>query len=79
MARQEKNRDFCTLNIPFSEEKMDALAIYTREKGLDWEQAVQEFLEKLYERNVPAQVKGFLAAKKNLSKKPAAEGSDNSL
>ena len=50
--------------------KTEALAIYLDKKGLSLERSLGEFLEKLYEKTVPGQVKKYLAAKQKPAENP---------
>ena len=47
------------LTIEFHAEKLDALSYCMKEKGVDLEQAVTEYVGSLYEKNVPKIMKGF--------------------
>lgn len=47
------------LTIEFHAEKLDALSYCMKEKGVDLERAVTEYVGSLYEKNVPKIMKGF--------------------
>lgn len=47
------------LTVEFHADKLDALNYCLKEKGLDLEQAVTEYIGSLYEKNVPKIMKGF--------------------
>ena len=52
-----------TINISFDPEKLDALRLYLSQKGADLESEVDDFLEKLYQKTIPAAIKDYLSAK----------------
>ena len=64
MSKQGKNQAESSFKAAFPQEKTEALAIYLDKKGLSLERSLGEFLEKLYEKNVPGQVREYLAAKR---------------
>lgn len=49
-----------TLKVNFDEQKRAALAQFLTKKGLTIEDEAAAFLQKLYERTVPAQVREFI-------------------
>ena len=49
-----------TLKLPFNEKKRTALAQFLDKKGLTLEDEAAAFLQKLYEKTVPAQVREFI-------------------
>ena len=49
-----------TLKVNFDEQKRAALAQFLTKKGLTLEDEAAAFLQKLYERTVPAQVREFI-------------------
>ena len=49
-----------TLKVPFDEQKRAALAQFLTKKGVTLEDEAAAFLQKLYERTVPAQVREFI-------------------
>ena len=53
-----------------SPEKAEAFATYLNQKGPSLEGPLGEFLEKLYEKTVPGQVKKYLAAKQKPAENP---------
>lgn len=48
------------VTISFDEEKYDAVLIYLDEKGISFEDAMNNALDSLYTKNVPKAVKEFL-------------------
>ena len=49
-----------TLKVLFDEQKRAALAQFLSKKGLNLEDEAAAFLQKLYEKTVPAQVREFI-------------------
>ena len=49
-----------TLKLQFDEQKRAALAQFLTKKGLSLEDEAASFLQKLYERTVPPQVREFI-------------------
>lgn len=49
--------------IPFNAEKLSAINIYIREKGLSIEDELQKSAEALYAKHVPANVRAYIDAK----------------
>ena len=49
-----------TLKVNFDEQKRAALAQFLTKKGLTLEDEAAAFLQKLYERTVPVQVREFI-------------------
>lgn len=71
------------LKIKFSEEKLFALEQYmaTKDEALSVESQLEESMEKLYEKYVPAQVRDFIEIKNGVvqpKKKKAAAPKNNS-
>jgi len=48
------------LKVPFDEQKRTALAQFLTKKGVTLEDEAAAFLQKLYEKTVPAQVREFI-------------------
>lgn len=70
MPKKEKR---FTVSISFPEEKMEALELYLKEKDSDLELELEDFVEKLYTRTVPASIRSFLSAKEKSSAKKSAD------
>lgn len=51
------------IKIGFSEAKMEALEFFLRENDSTVEKALKEHLNKIYEKNVPPQVRKFVESK----------------
>ena len=51
------------IKIGFSEAKMEALEFFIRENDSTVEKALKEHLDKIYEKNVPQQVRKFVESK----------------
>ena len=51
------------IKIGFSEAKMEALEFFLRENDSTVEKALKEHLDKIYEKNVPQQVRKFVESK----------------
>lgn len=61
--REEKeypNMEKATLQVEFSQEKLEALTFYMAEKGLTIEGELQEYVNTLYEKNIPAATRKYL-------------------
>ena len=52
-----------TVNISFDPEKLDALRLYLSRKGANLESELNDFLEKCYQKTVPAGIRDFISAK----------------
>ena len=52
-----------TVTVSFDPEKLDALRLYLSRKGADLESELNDFLERSYQKNVPAGIKDYLSAK----------------
>ncbi len=48
------------LTIPYDQEKLKALRMYMKQKGLSLEEVLQQELDGLYQKHVPATVRFFL-------------------
>lgn len=51
------------IKIQFPEEKMEALSYFMEQKDLEIEKMLTEYLEKTYEKMVPAPVRKFMESK----------------
>jgi len=52
-----------TVTVSFDPEKLDALRMYLSRKGADLESELDDFLEKCYQKTVPAGIRDFISAK----------------
>lgn len=62
------------ISIQFDAEKLAAINIYIREKGLSLEEELQKSAEALYVKHVPTNVRAYIDAKNGVevsTKKPA--------
>lgn len=57
------------VTISFDEEKYDAVLIYLDEKGISFEDAMNNALDSLYTKNVPKAVKEFLQKRNAIQSK----------
>lgn len=48
------------ITIQFDQEKLKALQFYTGKKGSSLEAELDDFMRKLYEKNVPAQTREYI-------------------
>jgi hypothetical protein len=62
-----------TLNIPYEEEKINAIRQFTDEEKPSIEQELTALIDRLYQKNVPAPVREFIAARADA---PASIGSN---
>lgn len=53
------------VTVSFDEEKVSALKMYLAEKEMSIETETEKFLESLYEKTVPVQVRRFLEMRTN--------------
>ena len=51
------------LKVPFSSERLDALRFFMEKKGLTVEQELKDYLNKTYERLVPANVREYVESR----------------
>ena len=58
------------VTISFDEEKYEAVSIYLDEKGVSFEDAMNNALDSLYTKNVPKAVKVFLQKRNAIQSKP---------
>ncbi len=72
-----------TIKFEYSEEKLLALTSYMEKKDTDLDTELEDVIEKLYEKFVPSQVREFIDAKEEQSKrkvkkdKPKVNGVEN--
>lgn len=72
-----------TIRFEYSVEKLLALTSYMEKKDTDLDTELEDVIEKLYEKFVPSQVREFIDAKEEQSKrkvkkdKPKANGVEN--
>lgn len=59
-----------TIHISYEEEKLSALNMYLAQKNLNAEAELQSFLDTLYMRHVPANVRNFVAMRSDGSPEP---------
>lgn len=54
------------VTVSFDPEKLDALRLYLSRKGADLEGELDDFLEKSYQRIVPAGIRDFISARQGV-------------
>lgn len=54
------NMEKATLQVEFPQEKLEALEFYMSEKGLTIEDELQDYVNTLYEKNIPASTRKYL-------------------
>ena len=59
-----------TVTVSFDPEKLDALRLYLSRKGADLESELDDFLEKCYQKTVPAGIRDFISARQETTEHP---------
>ena len=62
--------------VSFDPEKLDALRLYLTRKGADLESELDDFLEKCYQKTVPAGIRDFISAKQDIPEPPGRKPSN---
>ncbi len=57
------------IKVDYSEEKLMALNTYLEKKDTDLSMEIEEYMDKLYEKFVPTQVREFIETKEEVTKK----------
>ncbi len=57
------------IKVEYSEEKLMALNTYLEKKDTDLSMEIEEYMDKLYEKFVPSQVREFIETKEEATKK----------
>ncbi len=57
------------IKVEYSEEKLMALNTYLEKKETDLSMEIEEYMDKLYEKFVPSQVREFIETKEESTKK----------
>jgi hypothetical protein len=68
-----------TVTVSFNPEKLDALRLYLSRKGADLESELDDFLERSYQKIVPAGIRDFISAKQETPESPVRKPSKSSL
>lgn len=58
-----------TINISYDEEKLSTIKIFMEKKGLNFNNEIVKFIDSLYTKQVPAQVRDFFDMKAESEKK----------
>lgn len=56
--------------VDFDDEKLDALQVYLKEKGIVLETELEETIQKLYEKHVPTAVRSFIERDRGVQELP---------
>ena len=64
------------VTVSFDPEKLDALRLYLSRKGADLESELDDFLEKCYQKTVPAGIRDFISAKQDIPETPGRKPSN---
>ncbi len=57
------------IKVEYSEEKLMALNTYLEKKETDLSMEIEDYMDKLYEKFVPSQVREFIETKEEATKK----------
>ena len=60
-----------SVTVQYDEEKLNTVKIFLEKKGLNIRDEIFKFIDGLYNKNVPSQVREFLELKKSLQKESA--------
>lgn len=60
-----------SVTVQYNEEKVNTIKIFLEKKGLNISDEIVKFLDGLYNKNVPAQVREFLELKRSSQKESA--------
>ncbi len=60
-----------SVTVQYDEEKLDTVKIFLEKKGLTLSEEIVKFIDGLYNKNVPSQVREFLELKRSSQKESA--------
>ncbi len=60
-----------SVTVQYDEEKLDTVKIFLEKKGLSLSDEIVKFIDGLYNKNVPSQVREFLELKRSSQKESA--------
>ncbi len=60
-----------SVTVQYDEEKLNTVKIFLEKKGLTLSEEIVKFIDGLYNKNVPSQVREFLELKRNSQKESA--------
>ena len=60
-----------SVTVQYDEEKLDTVKIFLEKKGLTLSNEIVKFIDGLYNKNVPSQVREFLELKRSSQKESA--------
>ena len=60
-----------SVTVQYDEEKLDTVKIFLEKKGLSLSDEIVKFIDGLYNKNVPAQVREFIELKRSSQKESA--------
>lgn len=60
-----------SVTVQYDEEKLDTVKIFLEKKGLSLSDEIVKFIDGLYNKNVPAQVREYLELKRSSQKESA--------
>ena len=60
-----------SVTVQYDEEKLNTVKIFLEKKGLTLSEEIVKFIDGLYNKNVPAQVREFLELKRSSQKESA--------
>lgn len=60
-----------SVTVQYDEEKLNTVKIFLEKKGLSLSEEIVKFIDGLYNKNVPAQVREFLELKRSSQKESA--------
>lgn len=58
------------VNLEFDNEKLEALQVYLKDKGIILETELEETIQKLYEKHVPNAVRSFIERDRSVQELP---------
>lgn len=59
-----------SVTVQYDEEKLNTVKIFLEKKGLNISDEIVKFIDGLYNKNVPSQVREFLELKRSSQKEP---------
>ena len=65
------------VTVTFDPEKLDALRLYMTRKGMDLERELDDVLEKLYQKTVPAGIREYIEARQTVQETPGRKRRDD--
>ena len=68
--RNTKKMKKTTVQFSFDDEKLQAINLYMKEKSANLDEEMDGFLEKIYEKYVPANVRQFIELKNSVKGNP---------